>query len=254
LLSLFPLKNLPTLSDVVEGIRFLSGLPRLLRYRVTSEEAHAALKDRFEHRQANFLALAKNAIYNYPPSPYRRLLEVAGCKYGDLEALVRKEGVEGALSVLFRRGVYLTVAEAKGRHPVIRGSSKFDLRPGQLAKPGVATALVGESSGSRGSRTPVQIDLDRMQSAEMLLDFEARGGLDWVRAIWAVPGALSLRRVINYTLCGAPPARWFSLVDAGRGGLHPRYLWSARALRLAGVVADVKIPPGKFMCRCTIRW
>ena len=234
--------NLPTFDDVAGGLRFFFHLPNLLRYRVNSQEAHVALRARLENRESHFLDLAKRAIYENPLSPYSKLLHLAGCELGDLRKLVRDEGVEGALSVLFRRGVYLTVAEAKGRHPVIRGSAKFDLRPGQLAKPGVATALVGESSGSRGSRTPVQIDLDRMQSAEMLLDFEARGGLDWVRAIWAVPGALSLRRVINYTLCGAPPARWFSLVDAGRGGLHPRYLWSARALRLAGVVADVKIP------------
>jgi len=76
----------------------------------------------------------------------------------------------------------------------------------------------------------------------MCLDFEARGGLSWTRAIWGVPGTASLRRVINYTLCGEPPARWFSLVDPGKEDLHPRYLWSARALRLAGVVASVKIP------------
>lgn len=244
LLSLFPMKNHPTFSDVVGGLRFFSGLPRLLRYRVNAEKAHAALKARLEHRQANFLALAKDAIYGFPASPYRKLLQLAGCEFGDLEALVQNEGVEGALCNLYRKGVYLTVAEAKGRQPVVRGSARFKINPAQLAKPGVAAALIGESSGSRGarSRVPIDLDINRMQSAEMLLDFEARGGLDWVRAIWTVPGTASLRRVINYTLCGAPPARWFSLVDTGRGGLHPRYLWSARALRLGGLLAGVALP------------
>jgi len=242
--SLFPPKNLPTFSEVVGGVRFLSGLPRLLRYRVTSEEAHAALKDRFEHRQANFLALAKEAIYGFRESPYLKLLQLAGCEFGDLEALVQNEGVEGSLYHLYRKGVYLTVAEAKGRQPVVRGSAKFEVIPGALAKPGVATALVGESSGSRGSRTPVPIDLglEKVRSTEMLLDFEARTGLDWVRAIWAVPGAVSLRRVISYTLCGAQPDRWFSVVNASDAGIHSRYVWSIRALRLGGLLAGVHLP------------
>jgi len=244
LLSLFPMKNRPTFSDVVGGLRFFSGLPRLLRYRVTAEKAHAALKDRFEHRQVNFLALMKDAIYGFPASPYLKLLRLAGCEFRDLEALVQNEGVEGALHALYRKGVYLTVGEAKGRQPVVRGSARFEVQQGALAKPGVAAALVGESGGSRGAKTPVPIDLDldRMQSAEMFLDFEARGGLDWVRAVWAVPGTASLRRVINYTLCGVPPARWFSLLDPGGAGLHPRYLWSARALRLGGFLAGVALP------------
>jgi hypothetical protein len=244
LLSLFPMKNRPTFSDVVGGLRFFSGLPRLLRYRVTAEKAHAALKDRFEHRQANFLALAKDAIYGFPASPYRKLLQLAGCEFGDLEALVQNEGVEGTLYNLYRKGVYLTVGEAKGRRPVVRGSAKFDVIPGALAKPGVTGALISESGGSRGSRAPVPIDLnlDKIRSADMFLDFEARGGVNWVRAIWAVPGTASLRRVINYTLCGPPLARWFSVVDAGGAGLHPRYLWSARALRLGGLLAGVVLP------------
>jgi len=244
LLSLSPMKNRPTFSDVVGGLRFFSGLPRLLRYRVTAEKAHAALKDRFEHRQVNFLALMKDAIYGFPASPYLKLLRLAGCEFRDLEALVQNEGVEGALHALYRKGVYLTVGEAKGRQPVVRGSAKFEVIPGTLAKPGVATALVGESSGSRGSRTPVPIDLglEKVRSTEMLLDFEARGGLDWVRAIWAVPGAVSLRRVISYTLCGAQPDRWFSVVNASDAGIHSRYVWSIRALRLGGLLAGVHLP------------
>jgi len=232
------------LSDIAGGVRFLSGLPRLLRYRVTSEEARVALKNRLEHRQANFLALAKDAIYGFPASPYRQLLQLAGCEFGDLQALVQKEGVEGALHTLYRKGVYLTVAEAKGRRTVVRGGARFEVPQGALAKPGVAAALLSESGGSRGSKTSVPIDLagDRMQSAEMFLDFEARGGLEWERAIWGAPGTAALRRVINYTHCGAPPARWYSLVDVGDAGLHPRYIWSARTLRLGGFLAGVVLP------------
>jgi hypothetical protein len=245
LATILSLKNLPTSSDIVGGFRFFFGLPRLLRHRVTAEKAHAALTDRLEKRQAHFLSLAKRSIYSCPASPYLKLLNLAGCEYGDLDALVRSDGVEGALYSLYRKGVYLSAAEAKGRQTVIRGPARFDVRPSDLAKPGVGGALVAESSGSRGERTPVPIDLDleKLRAMEMILDFQARGGCDWVRAIWAVPGAVSLKRVIAYTLCGAPPDRWFSLVDTREAGLHPRYIWSMRALRMGGLFAGVALPP-----------
>jgi len=76
----------------------------------------------------------------------------------------------------------------------------------------------------------------------MYLDFEARGGDNWVRAIWSVPGAASLRRIILYSLCGTPPARWFSPVDASTAALHPRYKWSALALRLGSLLNGVAVP------------
>jgi len=198
--------------------------------------------------------VAKEAIYNNPVSPYRKLLELAGCELGDLESLVRNEGIEAALLRLYRQGVYLTVSEAKGREPVVRGRVKFSIRAEQLAKPKVAGALISQSGGSRGSRTPVPIDLelDRIRSADMFLDFEARGGIEWVRAIWAVPGTASLRRIINYTLCGAPPDRWFSVVHASGGGFH-HATFGARG-RCGSVVFSPAFPfRRKFTYRSTIR-
>src|SRR3972149_7279640 len=115
--------NLPTCDGVAGGLRFFFHLPNWLRYRVNSQEAHVALRARLENRESHFLDLAKRAIYENPLSPYSKLLHLAGCELGDLRKLVRDEGVEGALSVLFRRGVYLTGAEAKGAHPASEGGA-----------------------------------------------------------------------------------------------------------------------------------
>src|SRR4051812_24084922 len=109
--------------DLVAGARFLTAVPRLMRNPVTVEEARDELHRRLAERRQNFLALVRAGVYGAPASPYRRLLQMAGCEYPDLERLVTQEGLEGALTTLFRQGVYLTVDEAKGRQPIVRGST-----------------------------------------------------------------------------------------------------------------------------------
>jgi hypothetical protein len=47
----------------------------------------SACGERHEHREENFLVMAHDAIYAVPDSPYRRLLGLAGCEYGDLVQL-----------------------------------------------------------------------------------------------------------------------------------------------------------------------
>jgi len=55
-------------------------------------------------REEAFLALMKRAVYGQAESPYRSLLGLAGCEYGDLECLVRRDSVEEALDQLLRHG------------------------------------------------------------------------------------------------------------------------------------------------------
>src|SRR5262245_20919590 len=96
------------LDDLRVGAGFLSRLPGYFRRPVGPAEARATLRRRMEHREADFLLMALRGIYDNPASPYRELLALAGCDYADLERLVSKEGLEGALETLLRHGVYLT--------------------------------------------------------------------------------------------------------------------------------------------------
>ncbi len=113
-------------SDVAAGLRFVPRLPSFLRRPFTIEEARATLRRRLEHRGADFLWLARRAIYEHAASPYRALLNLAGCEYGDLERMVTQDGVEATLRTLYHSGVYLSVEEFKGRRPVVRGQSFLD--------------------------------------------------------------------------------------------------------------------------------
>ena len=232
------------LDEIVAGVRFMSRVPSFLRHRLTVEEAQRILRDAQEHREVNFLSLLRRGVYDNLESPYRKLLDRAGCEYGDIERLVAKEGLEATLHVLYRHGVYLTLEEFKGRKPVVRGNMIFDVNPSRLRNPAVAIHMVGQTSGSRGAGTPVPINLAtiRASAVDILLALDAMGGVGWHHALWSVPGVTALRRLLRYSVIGATPVRWFSHVDAAAAGLHARYRWSNRALRIGSLLGGVRLP------------
>jgi hypothetical protein len=225
------------------GLALVCRLPAFLRAPLQASEARDILAGRHRDRAESFLALARRAIYEWPASPYRRLLAHAGCERGDLVELVTRDGVEGALRALYRRGVYLTVEELRGRRPVVRGSTSFTVDPATLRNPTTAPQVANQSSGSRSAGLPVFTGLDAITEAavDRLLTLDARGGRDWVLAYWDVPGG-TLRSMLAYAKAGAVPTRWFSPVDPAAPDLHPRYRWSARAIRWGGRLAGVAFP------------
>ena len=230
--------------DITAGIRLVSALPRFLRRRLTPGQARAILQRRLARRAEDFLRLVRRTVFAQPASPYRALLRHAGCEFGDLSRLLERDGLEAALGELQRQGVYLTIEEFKGRRPIVRGSTRLDVEPAQLRNPLSTVYLQSHSSGSRGPRTAVGTDLavirDHAVDAAVFLD--ARGGLGWRHALWGVPGGFALDVMLRLAAGGAPPVRWFSQVDPGSAGLHPRYRWSARALYWTSRAAGVPLP------------
>jgi hypothetical protein len=230
--------------DVVAGIRLITELPRFLRRRTEPDRARAIVRERLAARASDFLSLVRRTIFAQPDGPYRTLLREAGCEFGDLAGLVGREGLEGALRELRRQGVYLTIEEFKGRRPVVRGSRRLLVEPGQLRNPLSTVHVVTASGGTRGPRTAVGVDLAlvRDHAVDAAVFLEARGGLGWQQALWGVPGGFALRVVLRLAAAGAVPVRWFSQVDPRAPGLHPRYRWSERAVRLGGLIARVRMP------------
>src|SRR5262245_5277906 len=212
--------------DLEAGARFVLALPRFLRRPVTTDEAQATLTRRFARRELDCLTVAREAIYRNAASPYRRLLDLAGCEYGDLERLVHRDGIERALGTLYHAGVYLTIEEFKGRRPVVRGGVTIAFDPLQLRNSNATLHLVAHSTGSGGARTAVVIDFaalrDRAVNSHLIL--EARGAGEWIHSNWAAPappvGTLKL------LAAGARMAHRFFLVDPGTPGLHRGFRWS----------------------------
>ena len=232
-----------TVAEAWAGLRLLRRLPGLLRAPLSVEEARAILRRRQRDRAESFLALVRRAVYDWPASPYRRLLAHAGCEPGDLAGLVGKDGVEGALRTLYRSGVYLTVEELRGRRPVVRGATTFTVDPATLRNPTTAPQVATQTSGSRGASLPVFTGLDGVREAavDRLLTLDARGGREWVLAYWDVPGG-TLRSMLAFARGGVVAARWFSPADPMAPDLHARYRWSARAIRWGGRLAGITLP------------
>ena len=234
--------------DVTAAARLLAGLPPFLRRRVNPDQARTEVRRRLAARSADFLQLIRRAVFERPESPYRVLLRAAGCEYGDVARLVEQDGLERALDELRGRGVYLTIEEFKGRTPVVRGSTRFDVDPQKLRNPLSSVHVRSESSGSRGPRTSVGMDLAfvRDHAANVAAFLDARRGLAWRQALWGVPGGYAMRVVLRLAAAGAPPVRWFSQIDPRAPGLHARYRWSARVLRLGSFGSTTPLPAPQF--------
>jgi hypothetical protein len=232
------------LRDLRIGTRFLRTLPGFLRHPLSPAEARSIVATAQRGREEALLGMAREAIFASHASPYRRLCNAAGCEYGDVEALVRTEGVEGALEALYRRGVYLTVDEFKGRRPAKRGSATIDIDPDHLRNPRSVFHVPVRSGGSRSQGSPVLMDLAFIRdcAARTRLMLAARGGEHWVTADWEVPGGGAMFRLLKFAALGAPPQRWFSHVDPGAPGLHPRYRWSAQAMHVGSRLSGVPLP------------
>jgi len=230
--------------DLRVGIRFFRHLPHFLRTPFSLEQAQHRLKLRFEQREKHFLELLKQLSSRSSASPYSRLLADCGFESGDSDRLLREEGVEGALSTLFRQGVYLTGDEFKGRVPVLRGSLKFTVDPSSLLNPASVVHGISKSSGSRGAATPVPIDLAFIEdhAINTHLALQAHGGRDWVHAHFGVPGGTAVTNPLEFAKGGKPPARWFTPVHPASPGLHYRYRWGSRAMWLGRRLAGVPMP------------
>jgi hypothetical protein len=206
--------------------------------------ARVALARRLAEREASFLSLVRREIYERPSSPYRMLLRTAGCELGDVEALVRDRGLEGALGVLFRHGIYLTVDEFKGRRAVVRGGTTIDVQPADLRNHAAARHIPLQSGGSRGTRTALWLDRGfvRERAGNIGLIFALRGDADWESGLWLVPGGAAVVHILEFQAFGTPLRRWFSQLDPASAGLSATYRWGERLVRAAARGAGVRLP------------
>jgi hypothetical protein len=160
--------------DVLIGLRFLRGFPGFLRHPIDPPRAREILEGRFRERAAGFLTVVREGAYRRPGSPYHRLLAAAGCEYGDLERLVRQDGVDGALERLLRDGVYVTLDEFKGRRPIVRGIDDLHHRPDAVSQPDVRGARGVPLRGKprQGDPDPLRLRLHTGSQRQHLRDPE----------------------------------------------------------------------------------
>jgi hypothetical protein len=197
----------------------LRDLPGFLAQPLSLDQAIVALRDGLRHRETNFLKLAERKIFGYARSPYRPLLEHAGCSYEDLRRSVLHDGLEPALQKLHAAGVHITYEEFKGRTPIVRAGRVFRVKPQDFDNPHLTKHYEVESGGTTGRSTVTPIDLAhlRAQAPHFMLAMHAYGVRDTPAAVWRgiLPDSSGINNVLRMTLCGNPPRRWFSQLGPG---------------------------------------
>ena len=194
--------------------RFLRCLPGFLGTPLTLEACHARVREGLQAREASFLAMLERTIFARPASPYRKLLDHADATFGDVQELVRREGLEGALERLYDAGVRVTLEEFKGRTPVRRGSLVIEVVSRDFDNPLLAGHIELQTGGSSGTATPLVFNLahyaqEAVYDLNFLASFEI---LDRPYGIWRPPPPYhaGLWAILDQAKLGRTTDKWFA--------------------------------------------
>ncbi len=258
-------------TDIAKYNRLVWDLREFFKDTITLEQSKQVLENRIRNRGKNFLTVVQKAIYEYPKSPYLKLLRIAGCEYGDIETNVNKDGVEFALQKLLKAGVYLSFEEFKKGNEVIRGSQRFRFKPSDFDNPYVPVLFQGSTSGSSGigTRTTFDIKAHAEGTFYRLPELFANNCLELPVGIYKpiLPATSGISISLRQWKVGKPAIRWFTPVNekqvnaSFRDKLALRYLiytsrlWGAKlvkpeyvdlndAVKIARWMADTKKQAG----------
>ncbi len=202
------------LDDLRMFTRYALGLRGYLKHQLSLEEAGIRIENQLANRERSFLNILEKGVYSNPKSPYGRLLRHEGVEFGDICKLVSELGVEGTLERLYDAGVYVTLSEFKGRKPIERPGLTIDVDSHDFDNPFLVKHYEARSSGSRGVRTRVIIDLDLLihEAAHFcffLLAFDLeKGPIGTWRSL--PPSSAGMKLILRYAKLGKFVERWFA--------------------------------------------
>lgn len=209
------LASVAALSELGTFARFTGALPGYLRRTMSRADAGQCLEQALAKRADHFLRVVGRGVYGHERSPYRALLRHLGVEFGDVEKLVRHEGLDGALGKLYDSGFAVALDEVKGRRPLKRsGGLELPADPALFDNPLLTRHYEGMSSGSRGPRTRVNIDLSLLAHEAAYVSHYMDGFDLWQRpyAVWrpVPPVVTAVKWILRLEKLGKPLAKWFS--------------------------------------------
>lgn len=243
--------GIPILSDTVKYIRLALGLRGFLGSHITLEESRHVISTRLRRREKNFLSLVQKGIYENPKSPYLKLLNIAGCEFKDIETSVSKEGIEGTLSILLSKGVYLGWDEFKGKKDIVRGSSRIQFEDTDLDNPFLPGYFYVQSSGTRSAGTRTMFDLENlMEKVYYRLPMLAvNNAMDFPMGLWLpiLPSIAGMSAVLENWKVGKPVVKWFSPVSESQVGAILRDKLAMRYIIYGGRLCGAKLVKPEYV-------
>ena len=205
------------MNKTLDYLRMFTQFPLVLRRfskrRLTLGVAKDIVRRQIESREQRFLRIIERGVYAYPPSPYRALLEIAGCGFGDLQEMVQRKGLETTLRALRESGVFVTFEEFKGRKPIVRHGREIPVQMRDFDNPLARRDFAYQTGGSTGIASSVAADLDHMaaRAVYQLLTLDAHGMLDAPSATWhGILPHHGVGTMLRRSCIGPLPERWFS--------------------------------------------
>ena len=199
-------------SILTQPFTFPFRLRRFLAAGTGLERVPEDLRRALDTREARFLNLVGRHVYARQGSPYRRLLEQAGCALSDLRDLTGRHGLEGALRRLAEAGVYLTAAELKGKEDVVRGRLSFRVDPQDLRL--VRAGFESQSSGTSNQpqRTTSSFEWMAHQATAAGAFILAHQLQSHRHAAFEpiLPGVAGMMYMVMLARIGIPCERWFA--------------------------------------------
>ncbi len=190
------------------------GLRRFYARPITRPIAEATVRESVERRAETFLGFVREAVFGCEMSPYRWLFGRSGIEFGDLAALVERDGLEGALERVLEAGVYLTLDEFKGRRPLRRGRDEFPAPAAVVDNPLTPGHLETATGGSSGPRRRLVVDLELIHYDACCnrVFLETAGLLQAPFALWrpVPPGSAGVKRALAASLLRQPLRHWFT--------------------------------------------
>jgi hypothetical protein len=224
--------------------RLLVGLPRFLRRRMSYDEARGIIQQRLRERETNFLASIEHGVFGNPRSPYRPMLDLAGCEFGDIVGSVRKNGIEDTLRELRQAGVYVTFEEFKGRKPLERGGREIPASGEAFDNPDHKRYFSVSTGGSTGVGRRVSMDLTHMQDllVHRIVGRRLQGTEGLPAANWSnLPPAGGLTGMLMAIPISGVAHRWFSVSKFGRGGPPLRFRLATNLALLVARMSGARV-------------
>ena len=233
--------------DVKMHTRAALGVRRLVRNRITIDEARRIVKHYLDQRENHFLQMIDRGVFGHKASPYLPLFEMASVEYGDVARMVRDSGIEKTLRNLRHAGIYVGFEELKGRTPIVRNGREFPTTPTDFDNPHSKPSFFGETGGTTGAptRSPRSFETLAAQAAHDMVALEAEDCLDYPWVIWrgGMPDTAGLTDVLGRTHLGRVPDHWFSPVTGRDQGPNLwKYRIGTRVPLLMALSAGVRIP------------
>jgi hypothetical protein len=242
---------MPIAADLIKYTRLIFGLRGFLGNTVSLKESRQVIAARIRDRGTNFLSIVRKGIYQYPKSPYLKLLQVAGVEFGDIESQVNKEGIEATLRILLDKGVYLSYEEFKRGHDVVRGSSRFQFKERDFDNPLLPVSYQIQSSGSRSAGTRTNFDFNHMADTAYyrLLMLEVNNALDAPIGVWKpiLPAGSGTSIVLIQWKTGRPVSRWFSPVNERQVRSSLQHRMAMRYIIYGSRLWGVRLPRPEFV-------